>query len=95
MLPKKVVNQEINNSLILEMCGDDSKESAVLLILNWWEWEPTYCVEGKDGGSDKTPMQVKIEYPPPIQEKIFYGTSLCNLSNGSRIKFVVNFFKCK
>ena len=49
------------------MCGDDSKES-VLLILNWWEWEPTYCVEGKDGGSDKTPMQVKIEYPPPTRK---------------------------
>ena len=74
-LPNKVVNQEINNSLLLEMCGDDSKES-VLLILNWWEWEPTYCVEGKDGGSDKTPMQVKIEYPPPTRENILWKQSL-------------------
>ena len=55
------------------MCGDDSKES-VLLILNWWEWEPTYCV-GKDGGSDKTPMQVKIEYPPATRENILWKQS--------------------
>ena len=33
-LPNKVVNQEINNSLLLEMCGDDSKESVLVLILN-------------------------------------------------------------